>query len=345
MRLVMNAAEDAAHKEWLCETAGAYEWWYFDARSDCGEWAFSAIWFLGNPFSPYYRLAAQGKSADPLEHNALFFALYRNGQLHAYHFTRFERDEVEIPSILPGRLRLGPNLLNLNSEGRSVLFVTDENANGRGLAASLTFDAPPLLFQETEEAGVGHSDFWLPAAPSCRVKGKISLTAPQNGSAVEQISFSGHGYHDHNWGRLPFDTHLKDWYWARAEMEDERAVILYHVRSHGSAKTVSHLLLFEAGRLILHDLNAQVRLSRRRINGFGTIYATRLSVQSGDVSVCFDLGTRLDSAPFYLRVFCDAKVTRAGKTETGQGIGEYFRPKMLAGLIVASATKARISVR
>jgi len=341
----MNAAEDAAHGEWLRQTPGAYEWWYYDARSDCGQWAFSAIWFLGNPFSPYYRLAAQKRAADPLEHNALFFALYRDGHLHAYHFSRFPRTEVEIPPLLPGCLRLGPNLLTLDPRGRSVLRISDENANGRRLTASLAFDSPPLQFQETEEAGAGHSDFWLPAAPSCRVTGNISLTAPQNGVAVEKIAFTGHGYHDHNWGRLPFDTHLKEWYWARAEMENDRAVVLYHVRSQGAAKSVSHLLLFEAGRLILHDQNARVRLGRRTVNGFGTVYATRLSAESGDVSVQFDLGTRLDSAPFYLRVFCNASIITNGKTEAGQGIGEYFRPQMLASPLVASATKARIAVR
>ena len=92
MRLVLDPAEDAAHGEWLRTKPGAYEWWYFDALSDDGEWALTCIWFLGNPFSPYYRLSAQGKNADPFAHNALFFALYRQGRLHAYHFTRFPRD-------------------------------------------------------------------------------------------------------------------------------------------------------------------------------------------------------------------------------------------------------------
>ena len=145
MRLVMNAAEDAAHGEWLRQTPGAYEWWYYDARSDCGQWAFSAIWFLGNPFSPYYRLAAQKRAADPLEHNALFFALYRDGHLHAYHFSRFPRTEVEVPPLLPGCLRLGPNLLTLDPRGRSVLRISDENANGQAYRVSGIRLAAPAI--------------------------------------------------------------------------------------------------------------------------------------------------------------------------------------------------------
>jgi len=343
MRLVLNAAEDAAHEKWLRETQGAYEWWYFDARSDCGTWAIACIWFLGNPFSPYYRLAALGKMADPLAHNALFFALYRHGKLHAYHFTRFPREEVETVSVLPGTLRLGPNSLAL-AQGNCHLSIADENANGRWLETSLWFDWPTLTTQAMGPDTARQTDFWLPAAPSCRVSGKIALRGAQNREA-EEISFQGQGYHDHNWGRLPFDARWRDWYWARAALTGDRAVIVYHVRARGAAKAVSHLLLFEAGRLIFHDQNAQVWLSHRAVNGFGMVYATRLTANSGAFHVRFDLGTRLDSAPFYLRVLCNAAVTSEGVMEAGQGTGEYFRPQMLSWLLVASATKARIVAR
>ena len=72
MHLVLDPAQDAAHGEWLRRTPGAYEWWYFDAISDDGAWALACIWFLGNPFSPYYRHAARREAADPFTHNALF---------------------------------------------------------------------------------------------------------------------------------------------------------------------------------------------------------------------------------------------------------------------------------
>ncbi len=344
MRLVLNAAEDATHGKWLRETPGAYEWWYFDARSDCGVWSLACIWFLGNPFSPYYRLAAQGETADPLAHNALFFALHREGKLYAYHFTRFPREDVEAVARIPGMLRLGPSVLTLTADGSSRLDISDENANGRGLNANLRFDAPRLLTQDTPTANSEETHFWLPAAPFCRVSGQIALRGAQNREA-EEITFQGQGYHDHNWGRLPFDAHIQDWYWARAALAGERAVILYHVRSRGQAKSVSHLLLFEAGKLLRHDQNARVRLSRWTINGFGTMYAARLIAECAGYEARFDFRTRLDSAPFYLRALCDATVTRAGEMQSGQGMGEYFRPRMLSWPLVASATKARIVAR
>ena len=326
---------------WLRDTLGAYEWWYFDALSDDGEWALACVWFLGNPFSPYYRLAALGEQADPADHNALFFALYRHGRLHAYHFTRFPINEVDTADRLPGVLRLGPNRLGWLPGGGGWLAVTDENANRRRLDAELRFDFPPLVASPGAGGDAGETHFWLPAAPACRVSGEIRLREAQNAGA-EVIRFSGQGYHDHNWGRLPFDADIRDWYWARAALGEGRAVVLYHVRYHRPRAPVSHLLFFEGGCLMRYAPKAKVRLSRRCVNGFGTAYATRLTADDGDTRVVFRLGDRLDSAPFYVRALCDSEVQEGTSSEAGRGMGEYLRPGVMSRPLVASAMKARI---
>ena len=129
MRLILDPLEDVAHGEWLRTVTGAYEWWYFDALSDDGQWALTCIWFLGNPFSPYYRLSTRKQAADPFAHNALFFALYRDGHLHAYHFTRFAPALVHADEVCPATLQFGPNAL-ASEPGRYELRLSDENANG-----------------------------------------------------------------------------------------------------------------------------------------------------------------------------------------------------------------------
>lgn len=343
MRLVLDPAEEAAHGAWLRETPGAYEWWYFDAVSDCGDWALSCIWFLGNPFSPYYRQAARGIPADPYAHNALFFALYRQGRLHAYHFTRFPASLVSAAEAVPLCLEFGPNTLLMAKNGEWRLALADENGNGRSLAAALIFTGPPLSGGSDEEAPRDGDHSWLPIAPFCRVAGQITLREAHNPGA-ETISFTGTGYHDHNWGRLPFDAAIRDWSWARAALPRERSVILYHVQPHhGSA--VSHLLLFDAGSLMYHDAQANVRLDRPVWNGFGTRYFSRLSVGGAGFHVAFQFGRRLDSSPFYVRALCHAELTQDGQTETGRGIGEYLRPRPLSQRLAASAMKARIVER
>ncbi len=339
MRLVLQPDEDAAHADLLRSTPGAYEWWYFDALSDDGVWALTAIWFLGNPFSPYYRESRLGRPASPYAHNALFFALYKHGALHAYHFTRFPQSEVDADPVRPACLRFGPN--SLAYDGRTYhLHITDENANRRHLDADLRFEFPPLVPGDTPAGDAQDTHCWLPAAPACRVTGQVTLREKANAGA-ERLHFQGLGYHDHNWGTLPFDTDIKEWYWGRASLGVDQALLVYHVRCYQAAP-VTHLLRFEAGRLTLHDPAAQVALTRTRVNGFLMPYATRLDVQSGDISAVFHLGTRLDSAPFYARTLCTAAVTRQGRTEQGRGLAEYFKPRPLALRLVASATKARI---
>ncbi|MGI4792237.1 MAG: hypothetical protein ACRYFS_25715 [Janthinobacterium lividum] len=343
MRLVLDPAEEAAHGEWLRRTSGAYEWWYFDALSDDGQWALTCIWFLGNPFSPYYRQSALGQSANPFEQNALFFALYRYGKLHAYHFTRFPLSAVYAAATVPLCLQFGPNQLVSGSNEKWHLGLADENANGRHLTVSLTFTAPPLAAAAQEETTLDSDHSWLPIAPFCRVQGTIELRETHNPGA-EIIQFNGTGYHDHNWGRLPFDAAIRDWYWARAALSNERSVILYHVQPH-QGQAVNHLLLFEQGRLLKHDSQAKVSAAKSVFNGFGTRYSSRLTVSSADLDAVFRFGARLDSAPFYIRAFCSAAVHWNGQTESGEGIGEYLRPRAMSWPLVASAMKARIVER
>lgn len=339
MRLILDPAEEAAHAAWLRQTPGAYEWWYFDARSADGQWALACIWFLGNPFSPYYAQAARGAGGDPFAAPALFFALYKEGGLHAYHFSQFEGG-VDVGGGLPTCLRFGPSTLSLTN-GAWQMALSDENANGRHLEAALVFTAPPLQAAPVQSDLFDDTHAWLPAAPFCAVTGQITLREAHNPGA-ETIAFEGTGYHDHNWGRLPFDAAISDWYWARAALGGTRAAVLYYVRPKGRSAALTHLLLFENGEMRRHETGCRVTLSRRVLSGLGAVYATRLVAEAADLHVEFTLEQRLDSAPFYVRALCRATV-REGKTvEEGQGIGEYLRPRLMSWPLVASAMKARI---
>lgn len=344
MRLVLDPLEDAAHGDWLRRTPGAYEWWYYDALSDDGVWALVCIWFLGNPFSPYYRHSARGAGADPFDHNALFFALYRHGRLYAYHFTRFPRASVCADETRPATLRFGPNASSFD-DCRYHLHLADENANRRVLNADLVFCPPaPNSGGAKGDVGVrGASDdhFWLPAAPSCRVAGDIMLRERHSVGATT-IRFAGRGYHDHNWGTLPFTAGIRGWYWARAALANDRALILYHVDYQRPREPVSHLLLFDGGRLIHHDPQAMVTQNRARLNVFGTRYASALDVCSADIKASFHLGRRMDSAPFYIRTLCRASASIGGIVEEGTGVAEYFWPRPLSSWLTASAMRARI---
>jgi hypothetical protein len=51
---------------------------------------------------------------------------------------------------------------------------------------------------------------WLPSVPQgvAHVRCKIGH---------EEYRASGSGYHGHNWGDVPMQTLVHDWYWARAK--------------------------------------------------------------------------------------------------------------------------------
>jgi len=119
---------------------------------------------------------------------------------------------------------------------------------------------------------------------------------------------------------------------------------LYHVQPR-RGQPISHLLLFEEGRLLRHDPRAKVVVGRPVWNGFGTRYYSNLAVRAGHLEAEFRLGTRLDSAPFYIRALCAATLRQGGKVEHGQGLGEYLRPRPMSWPLVASAMKARIVER
>ena len=202
--------------------------------------------------------------------------------------------------------------------------LADENANRRVLTADLTFRTPMPLTSRgpalSPSEGAGGDHFWLPAAPVVPRHGPDRLREAHNPGA-ETIDFAGRGYHDHNWGTLPFDAGIRDWYWARVALDDDRALIAYHVDYHRAPTPVSHLLLFDGGRLVRHDPQAQVRLGRPRLNVFGTAYASRLEVQSGDLSASSFRWARVWTARPSTSVPCakPASQLRPGGNRNGNG--------------------------
>jgi carotenoid 1,2-hydratase len=337
MQVLLAGNNDAARQDALA-VPGSYEWWYFDAIANDRSYSFVSIWLLGNPFSPYYRLSSVGRPDLPLDHAAVFFALYRRGSLESYHFTRFRQSAVALPP-LPVALGLGPNRL-IPRDGGWQLRVSDTNGNGRTVDAALEFAGKRVGGASPAPSEIRSGDHvWNPAMPSCRVSGSIALTGPQNHTPAT-IAFSGLGYHDRNWGQLPFGAESQEWYWARVALTPEVTAAIYAVKSEGS--WVSTFLLFQNGMCVHCDDAPVVHLRAYRLNAFGLRYATRIDVVSRQFRARFSLRRRVDSSSFYIRCLSSGALSGWGKEHRGAGFGEYFRPAPMAGRIAASAMKARI---
>ena len=107
-------------------------------------------------------------------------------------------------------MHIGPNRLQGDLHRYEFSLETPE------LAAHVTFTGivPPARIG-TGEFRLGESDRlgWLVAIPRGTVEGTITLCG-------QTRMVRGLGYHDHNWGSLPFEDYLQEWYWGRAYLGD-----------------------------------------------------------------------------------------------------------------------------
>lgn len=217
MQILFGPEQDGLHVDPY--RPGAYEWWYFDALSDDGRWALVIIYFLGSPMSPYYKTVVDGKNSKPMDWCGVFVSLHENVNQQwierAYAYNLYRHGEF---TDAPHHLRIG------------LSTITTETSPLGGWAYHLSLQEKGLWTGETRVeatftptiAPIGHpplgddreSHTWACVAPVCKTDTKITLA---NGS---NIVFQGHGYHDHNYGQLPWND-MTRWYWMRSVLQQK----------------------------------------------------------------------------------------------------------------------------
>ena len=81
----------------------------------------------------------------------------------------------------------------------------------------------------------------------------------------EEHRASGSGYHDHNWGDVPMQTLMHDWYWARASVGPHTIIASYiKARAAYGYDTQIVYMLARDGRIIADD-DAKVSFETARI--------------------------------------------------------------------------------
>lgn len=209
-----GASDDATEALRVGDRPGAYQWWYFDATSDDGEWALVVLFFVGSVFSPWYfaRLAA-GERALPTEHPAVNVALYRRGRSALWSFN--ERPARALSGAFDPTLRIGGSGLYRSPEGSYELELF-ESASPLSLArrvrGSVRFESagprgPSNAALPLDEEGRHH---WMCALPRCRVT--VELAEPS-------LRWTGSGYHDMNRGERPLGQDFQRWSWSRVHSD------------------------------------------------------------------------------------------------------------------------------
>jgi hypothetical protein len=103
---------------------------------------------------------------------------------------------------------------------------------------------------------------WLPAVPQgvAHVRYKIGH---------EEYRASGSGYHDHNWGDVPMQTLMHNWYWARAKA-GPYTVIASHItatESYGYETQIVYMLAKDGEIVADDDVRVSFEIERTAIDG------------------------------------------------------------------------------
>jgi carotenoid 1,2-hydratase len=283
------------------ETPGAYQWWYFDAVSDDGDWSMVAIFFVGGVFSALYadRLAA-GVRASPLDHSMVHLVVHRRGRRVLWVFSEYPRTCLHVREK-DLHLGIGGSSLRRCDDGRYEADIADDDFPRRvPVSARLMFRpeqgglAPPGL----SLSGDGRH-LWGAPAPRCRV----SFLSVSHG-----VRFEGSGYHDVNAGAEPLHMGWAEWSWGRTHLSRETRVSYDALHSSGSR--ISLRLSSEKAA----SFDEPDPLAKRRWTPWLLRLPAAPKIPGARTTVV------LESSPFYHR---HMTVFAAGAT-VGHGMHEYL---------------------
>ena len=341
MQVLFGKSHDYPHNP--PSTPSGYEWWYFDALSadDCS--AIVVIFFAGAPMTPYYRrvLKQCGDTAD--QWSGVFITVHRRKsptERWRQRFYAFNFANSAIISDDGTRVQIGSS--QFVREGDVWHLSLREKAIWQGeIQMEMTFtDAAPLHEGfSTNASDDPHG--WACIAPHCAVQA--------HGRCGETVVLVGDGYHDHNWGRLPYED-MEIWYWCRAHLRCSdgvlRTMILYALFQNDVA-TQTEWIVIEADGQVQRDSAAAVRKNEEKTRIYGLHHASSLLLMAEGTSAKIELMTANSFAngPFYRRMPVQCTVQSEKWSASGIGIGEVFRPARLAGGLVSLATRARFRRR
>jgi carotenoid 1,2-hydratase len=145
------------------------------------------------------------------------------------------------------------------------------------LHPSATFDAPLAIDHRGRH-------FWWGVAPHSRAE--VEIRRPRG------LRFSGHAYHDANFGSEPLEAGFRRWNWSRARLGDQTVVLYDSERRDGSRGAITRSFAAD-GELGDFALPQPIDLGRTR---WGIDRATRCDA-GGRARVV----RSLEDTPFYAR--------------------------------------------
>jgi len=224
---------------------GRYEWWYFDAHLDNGVTV--VVVFYTKP-----NVSPNGPLAPRITINITL----PDGRS----FVKFLDTKPELfdASKSSCDVRIGTNRF-VGDRHRYHITATIEEIS---VDIELTGDVPAWRPKS------GHLYFgtvgqeklfaWLSSVPHGLANVRYSI-------GKEEYRASGSGYHDHNWGDVPMQTLMHNWYWARASVGPYTVIASYitATAAYGYETQIVYMLAKD-GKIIVDD-DAKVSFEMDRI--------------------------------------------------------------------------------
>ena len=336
MKISTDHNEDAPFGN---KPSGGYEWWYFDAISNDGEWSFVVIFYIGNPFSPKYIQNIDQHSAKPDAHPAVSISVYHRSKTEYYSFVEYSENDLQLSKDAQ-TLKIGSSLFSKETKGNQLIYKLELDQSlesSHAISGSIEFRSqtsnPELIKNSGEEV---QKHFWNLVQPKADVKGSISIKG-KNGSHM--INFLGSGYHDHNVGLESMKEDFIDWYWGRFHFKN--TTLIYYVMNRKKEQQHRAWLVSSDKQKVLDEFDV-VETEDKRTSLFGISSARKIILKSKNSEVTIQANTFIDNGPFYQRFISKAIMNRNNELTVAEGITEFIYPKNIYKKLYWPAVRMRL---
>ena len=233
--------EDGARTD---DSAGTYEWWYFDAHLADGAKLVVAFMNKGiaetqKPLSPLLRLnldLPDRRQFEKLVH-------YPPGAWST------SKDHADV--------RLGENRFTGDLHGYRIQATAEEISIDVTLTGEIPAWRPStgyMLFGADRSLEFA----WLPSVPH----GAVTVTYSVDG---EQHETTGVGYHDHNWGNVGLTKVVHNWYWARGQAGPYSVIASYITSAKWYGFEPIPIFMLARDNVLIGDDPAKVTFEREEV--------------------------------------------------------------------------------
>jgi hypothetical protein len=228
---------------------GRYEWWYFDAHLDDG--ATVVVVFYTKPnVSPNGPLAPRITINLTLPDGRTFEKFLDTGP------------EVFSASKSGCDVRIGANRFVGDLHRYHITATIEEISVDIELTGEVRAWRPRSGHLYFGAEGREKLFAWLPSVPHGTASVRYTIGA-------EEHRASGSGYHDHNWGDVPMQTLMHNWYWARASVGPYTVIASYITATAAYAYETQIVYMLAKDGQIIADDETKVAFEAERVETDG----------------------------------------------------------------------------